>query len=133
MAILNWSKECLVGVRVLDSQHVVLIADLNELHAAMMKSQAKSVADPLLRKLLKHARDHFFAEETLMKAAKYPGLARHRAKHRNFARQVEEYLARGENGNNTMHRPMVNFIRDWLTNHIQEEDQKYRPWLKKLA
>jgi hemerythrin len=30
-----------------------------------------------------------------------------------------------------MHLPLLNFIRDWLTNHIQEEDREYAPWLNK--
>jgi hemerythrin len=129
MAILTWSKQCLVGVKALDSQHASLIADLNELHAAMMKIPAKNAVNPLLSKLLDHTHNHFSAEEVLMAATKYPGLVKHRAKHRIFIRQVEEYVARREKGENTMYLPLLNFFRDWLTNHIQEEDRKYTPWL----
>jgi hemerythrin-like metal-binding protein len=64
-----------------------------------------------------------------MAATDYPALVQHRAKHRNFVRQVQQYLARCKTGDKTMHLPLLNFIRDWLTNHIQEEDREYAPWL----
>jgi hemerythrin len=129
MAILTWNKHCLVGVKTLDGQHAGLIADLNQLYSAMSKGNAKCGADSQLRNLLKDALDHFSAEEELMEATEYPSLAQHRAKHRNFVRQVQEYLARCKEGDNTMRLPLLNFIRDWLTNHIQEEDREYAPWL----
>jgi hemerythrin len=28
-----------------------------------------------------------------------------------------------------MRLPLLNFIRDWLTNQIQQEDREYAPWL----
>jgi hemerythrin len=129
MALLTWNKNCSVGLKILDGQHAGLIADLNELYSAMSKGHAKSGVDSQLRQLLKNALAHFSTEEALMEATNYQSLVQHRAKHRNFVRQVEEYLARREMGDNTMRLPLLNFIRDWLTNHIQEEDREYAPWL----
>jgi hemerythrin len=28
-----------------------------------------------------------------------------------------------------MYLEMLKFLRDWLSNHVVEEDQKYQPWL----
>jgi hemerythrin-like metal-binding protein len=131
MALLTWNKQCSVGVKTLDGQHAVLIADLNRTYAAMTKGSAKCGADSHLRNLLKHALAHFLAEEEMMAATGYPALLQHRAKHLNFVRQVQGYLARCKDGDKTMHLPLLNFIRDWLTNHIQEEDREYAPWLNK--
>ena len=129
MAILTWNEQCSLGVKTLDSQHAGLIADLNQLYSAMAKGKVKCGIDSQLRNLLKHALTHFSTEEELMEATDYPDLVQHRAKHRNFVRQVEEYLARCKEGDNTMHITLMNFIRDWLTNHIQKEDCEYVPWL----
>ena len=129
MAILTWNKKCSVGLKILDGQHAGLITDLNELYAAMLKGRAKSGVDSQLRNLLKNALAHFSTEEELMAATEYPALVQHQAKHRNFVRQVEGYLARREMGSNTMRLPLLNFIRDWLTNQIQQEDREYAPWL----
>jgi hemerythrin len=129
MALLSWNQKCLVGVKTLDRQHAGLIADLNQLYSAMSKGKVTCGPDSQLRRLLRHAIAHFSAEEELMAAADYPALLQHRAKHLNFVRQVEKYLARCQVGDNTMHLPLLNFIRDWLTNHIEEEDRDYAPWL----
>jgi hemerythrin len=129
MAILTWNKKCSIGLKILDGQHAGLITELNELHAAMSQGRAKSGVDSQLRNLLKNALAHFSTEEEWMAATEYPALVQHRAKHSNFVRQVEEYLAQREMRDNTMRLPLLNFIRDWLTNHIQEEDREYAPWL----
>lgn len=129
MALLTWNRSCSVGVKTLDGQHAGLIAELNEIYAAMSKGQAKYGVDSQLRNLLKHALAHFSTEESLMEATDYPALLQHRAKHRNFVRQVQAYLARDEMADNTMRLPLLDFIREWLTNHIQEEDREYAPWL----
>jgi hemerythrin-like metal-binding protein len=129
MAKLSWNKRYSVDVKTLDNQHAGLFADLNELYAATSNGQSRSATDSLLRDLLKNALAHFSAEEALLEATEYPALAQHRAKHRNFVRQVEEYLARRELGDGANRLPLLDFIRDWFTNHMQQEDREYGPWL----
>ena len=113
----------------LDGQHTVLFGILNDLHAAMLKGQAQSLTGPLLRKLVDYTRTHFAAEESMMSAAKYPALASHRAKHLDLTTEVEDYVARFERGEVSVNLHLLNFLRDWLTNHIQKVDQEYGPWL----
>lgn len=129
MAFLNWSDKLSVGVKSLDDQHIVLVQTLNELHAAMMKGQARVVTGPLLQKLVAYTRDHFATEEAAMAGVAYPALAQHRAQHRDLTKQVEDYVTRFEKGDITVSVPLLNFLSDWLTKHIQGEDQLYGPWL----
>ena len=113
----------------MDSQHTVLFGMLNDLHEAMMKGQAQKIAGELLRKLAKYTRDHFTAEEVMMASTGYPDLAQHRIKHRDLIKQVDEFSARYERGETSLNLQLMNFLRDWLSNHIQNEDQKYGPWM----
>jgi hemerythrin-like metal-binding protein len=83
----------------------------------------------LLRKLANYAHDHFTAEEAMMAAAGYPELAQHRVKHRDLSKQVEEFAARYERGESTLNMHLLNFLRDWLTNHIQNVDHGYSSWM----
>jgi len=129
MALLTWNSRYSVGVKVLDSQHTVLFGLLNDLHAAMLKGQAQALTGPMLRKLAEYTRDHFSAEEKMMEAAKYPGLAAHRIKHRDLIKQVQDYGTRFERGEASLNLQLLNFLRDWLTNHIQKVDAEYGPWL----
>jgi hemerythrin len=129
MALLTWNDRYSVGVKSLDSQHTVLFDILNDLHAAMMKGEAQTMTGPLLRKLIDYTRTHFQAEEGLLAASKYPGLEAHRALHRTLMQQVEDYSARFDRGEITLNLHLLNFLRDWLTNHIQKTDHEYGPWL----
>lgn len=129
MALVTWDSTYSVGVEHLDSQHQGLFNLLNELHGAMTKGQAQSVAGALLRKLAEYARTHFAAEESMMSAARYPGLADHRIKHRDLTKQVQDFVARYDRGEVALSIDLLGFLRDWLTRHIQETDREYGPWL----
>lgn len=131
MALMEWGSKYSVGVESMDKQHSVLFEILNDLHSAMMKGQAQKITGDLLRKLVKYTRDHFTAEEVIMAASGYSGLAEHRVKHRNLIKQVDEFAARYERGESNLNMPLLNFLRDWLTNHIQKEDLQYGPWVNK--
>ena len=129
MALLTWGEEYSVGVKEINGQHSGLFDILNKLHDAMAKGQGQSVAGELLHKLVRYTKEHFAAEERLMEAAKYPGLAKHRMQHEALARQVGELMAKYEKGEVSVNVHLLFFLRDWLKNHIQREDKEYGPWL----
>jgi hemerythrin len=131
MALITWDESLSVGVRAVDDQHKGLVQTLNELHEAMSKGVAREASGPLLEKLAKYARDHFMAEEAMMKRASYPELEAHRGKHVDLTRQVEEYLGRFRSGEIGLSVHLLDFLRKWLTNHIQKEDRAYGPWLNR--
>ncbi|MGA2352131.1 MAG: bacteriohemerythrin [Terracidiphilus sp.] len=129
MALLKWSKRYSVGVKEMDNQHINLLKRLNELHAAMLRGQARGIAGPLLLKMTEESREHFAAEEAMMEGAKFPGLAEHQAEHRALAAKVEEYDARFKQGDNDMYRELLFFVRDWFADHMQQVDKKYTGWM----
>jgi hemerythrin-like metal-binding protein len=67
---------------------------------------------------------HFAAEEEFMRATEYPHLARHKEAHQVFilriARERAEIL---DGGHLTL--DIVEFLRDWLVNHILVADKAY--------
>jgi hemerythrin len=130
MALMEWSARESVGLKSIDDQHAVFIAMLNELHSALMKGELQSVTGPLLGRLVDFSKEHFSDEEKLMGANRYPELARHRDKHTELTEQLAEFVARYERSDRTMYLPMLHFLRDWLNQHLQEEDQKFASWFK---
>ena len=129
MALLKWSKQYSVGVKAMDDQHINLVKMLNELHAAMLKGQAQSVAGPLFNKLTDYANNHFSTEERLLEDVKFPGLTAHLAEHRALTAKVEEFVARYEQGDQTMYPQLLYFVRDWLQDHMQADDKQYTAWM----
>jgi hemerythrin len=129
MALVTWSNKYLVGVETLDNQHKAFVKVLNELHSASMKGEARKVAGPLLRHLASIANEHFTAEEKLMESIKFPGLAAHRAKHKELSGRVAEFASRHEKGDVSVYSELLRFTGDWLTSHMKGEDQEYVAWM----
>lgn len=129
MALLTWDESYSVRVEKLDGQHTVLFDILNDLHTAMMKGEAHTMTGSLLQKLLGYTRTHFAAEEKLLEVSGYPGFNEHHKIHASLIAQVEGYIARFEKGEITLNLHLINFLRDWLTNHIQKTDKEYSSWL----
>jgi hemerythrin-like metal-binding protein len=69
-------------------------------------------------------------EETFMKEKGYPGLEPHRALHRELLEQVMELEAKFAAGSMTLSIMTMHFLKDWLNNHIQNEDRKLAEFLQ---
>ena len=129
MALITWDDGLSVGIRAIDDQHKGLLQALNDLHNAMIQGLAKQATAPLLDKLVKYTRDHFAAEEAMLRRANYPNFANHKAKHVELTHQVEDYIARFQKGDIGLTVHLLDFLRNWLTNHIRKVDRDYGPWL----
>jgi hemerythrin len=131
VALLEWNSHYSIGVQEMDHQHQTLFNILNELHAAMSKGTAQNVAGDLLQKLIDYTREHFSAEEALMKAVSYPGFAGHLLKHKELLKQAEDMAARHSDGDHSVSIQLMPFLRQWLTTHIQQEDRRYSAYVIK--
>jgi len=131
--LITWDDSLSVGVRAMDDQHKGLIQILNDLHEAMAKGLARQATGPMLEKLANYTREHFSAEESIMKRAGYPSLDTHHAMHVELNLKVEDYLARFRNGDIGLSIDLVDFLRNWLMTHIQKQDRDYGPWLNRLG
>lgn len=129
MALIKWDDRLSVGVHTMDEQHKGLVQILNELHEAMIKGAAKEVTGSQIEKLLKYTKEHFAAEEALLRRARYPDLDDQHDKHAALTRQVEDFLARFQKGEIGLSVHLLDFLRNWLSQHIQREDRDYGPWL----
>jgi hemerythrin len=101
---------------------------LSELHEEIMCGK-DDVLVPLINSLVSLSREHFATEESLMESTQFPGLAEHRAKHQAVSKKVEEFIARQELGDRAACSQLMYFLREWMTRHMEKEDQKYAPWL----
>jgi len=129
MALLTWSERLSIGVKAMDAQHILLIGMLNDLHTAMMAGEAKSITGPLLVKLVDYTRTHFATEEELLEQAGYPELTQHHKLHVDLTKQVEVFVARYQRGEEMINLHLMNFLSNWLSDHILEEDLEYGKWL----
>jgi hemerythrin len=126
--MIEWTPALSTGNEVLDEQHKAIFRWLAELESAAADERTLFGAYAITR-LKSYTRNHFAAEEALMRASSYPGLEKHIAEHETFRTRLTE-LHRESIGAD-ISADTVTFLTDWLTNHIAKSDMAYVPYLKR--
>ena len=129
----DWSGTYSVGVGSVDGQHQNLFAMCRELHAAMAAGQGKAALSRILDRLVRYTVVHFAHEERLMRLYDYPDFAEHKAQHEALTEKVLQFQQEFEAGRAAITVQLLQFLRTWLTQHIQGSDQKLAPYLKQRA
>lgn len=129
VSLVQWSESMSVGNVHIDEQHKILIDTINQLASAESQNDRPVVA-MIIDELVSYAAFHFHFEEHLIEAGGYPEIEKHRRIHEGFVSWVtdvrEEFIfhRRAQVGER-----ILNFLRDWLRDHILGEDQRYRPYI----
>jgi hemerythrin-like metal-binding protein len=125
MAVLTWCDKYTVGIRAIDDEHKELFDTVSELESAVALNAETGA---LLKKLVVATSSHFADEEAIMRGAKYPGLALHVANHQRLMEKVEAFAARHSQSGVAMNQHALNFLRDWLLYHIENDDARLGSW-----
>ena len=129
----DWSGNYSVGVGSVDGQHQNLFALCRELYDAMVAGQGKAALSRILDRLVQYTVVHFAHEERLMRLYDYPDFAEHKAQHEALTKRVLQFQQDFESGRAAITVQLLQFLRTWLTQHIQGSDQKLAPYLKQRA
>jgi hemerythrin len=124
-----WSDTYSVKIGVIDMQHKGLVNYLNELHQGMSEGRGKDVLGKILSQLVKYTQLHFTTEERLMQTHGYPDYLAHKAEHEGLTKTVLDFQHKFESNEVGLTVDVMNFLKDWLTKHIQGSDKKYGPFL----
>ena len=130
MPLMTWTEKLSVGVRVLDDDHKRLVAMVNELYEAMQAGHGKETLGRILNDLVNYTKVHFAREEKLFAQTGYSASGPHKREHDTLTGQaldVQRKYAAGANA--ALSIEVLHFLKDWLINHIQGSDQKYRSHL----
>lgn len=125
MAFITWKSEYSVGNEKLDQQHQKLIELINKLHEAMKTGKAGKEIGLIVDEMVDYAKFHFEAEEKLMTEKKYIGLGSQKNEHAAFIKKTAEFQNEIKSGKLAVSLEVLNFLKDWLTNHILVSDMKY--------
>lgn len=120
-----WDPALAVGVAEIDDQHRELFRRVDALIESVQARRSAAEAARLLEYLDEYVVSHFGAEEALMKASRYPGLAEHQVEH---ARLIEDLAALREeyrrDGATALLVVRVNArVTQWLFQHINRTDR----------
>ncbi len=123
--LMPWTSTLATGVKIIDQQHKVLVNMVNQLYVAMKSGQGQNVLKKLLEDLAGYTVLHFDTEERYFDQFKYAETAAHKKIHTELKAQVMEYIGKINSGDASISMDLMNFLRDWLVNHICKTDMRY--------
>lgn len=128
MPLINWNDSFSVNVAEIDQQHKKLISMINELSDAMKQGKGKDILGKIVNSLLGYTATHFKTEENYFDQFGYPDTDSHKKEHIAFVQKVSDFKDGFEKGSLSLSIEVINFLSDWIQNHIKGTDKKYSPF-----
>ncbi|WP_460165020.1 bacteriohemerythrin [Thermostilla marina] len=128
----QWSDDYLLGIETIDSQHKQFFDAAQRLHDAMVNVEGEDVVEKAVDFLRSYAQTHFQTEEALMERHGYPRLEEHKRLHAAFFDAMTELVEDLEKFGPNQHlaEQALEISRDWLLEHILEEDTQYAKYIR---
>ncbi|WP_243360922.1 bacteriohemerythrin [Fundidesulfovibrio terrae] len=123
--LMPWTSDLATGVKIIDEQHHKLVDIINHLYAAMKSGQGKSALEKILDELAGYTVHHFGIEEKYFDQFKFTETTQHKKAHEHLKAQVVDYIGKFKAGQAGMSMDIMNFLKDWLVDHICKTDKRY--------
>ena len=130
MTYVEWNNNLSIGITNIDNQHKRLFEILNELHDANNSPDRETVAAACLRNMVSYAEEHFRDEEEYMEFINYPEIECQRKEHKIFIDKISDYERAQTLMSYTPFQDMLDFLKDWIVNHLQGKDQEIGAFLR---
>lgn len=117
---LEWNPTFSVGFPALDAQHRVLFDIANSIPESLDERQARTC----MVRLFKYTREHFAAEEAVMREMGYPKLAEHVEIHNKLLDQLSA-TATSSLDSAAAYVEFKQFVFHWIVDHILVRDMDY--------
>ncbi|MBI5605035.1 MAG: hemerythrin family protein [Deltaproteobacteria bacterium] len=108
--------------------HQKLVGIINDLNDAMRQGKGKDILGKIVNGLVSYAGTHFATEEKYFDKFRYPEADTHKQEHSDFVKKVSEFKDGFGKGKIGLSITVMNFLSDWLQNHIKSVDKKYGPF-----
>lgn len=128
--LIQWKPEYSVSIESIDNQHRSLVAIIGHLQTAMLEGRTNQIIAPLFNAMNQYTKFHFEYEEQLMAENGYPGLSAHREEHALLVEQLKDLEMKYVNGSLHAGAPLMQFLRNWLLEHICAHDKGYSAFLR---
>lgn len=124
MRMLDWNPAWETGIPKIDEQHRELFRQVEILMVAVHEEEATSRIPTLMPILANYVNAHFMDEEDAMETSDYPELASHRTVHQAMQEKVAALLLQFQNDPTVITEAVLEFLMDWLINHINGDDRR---------
>ncbi len=126
----KWDDSFSTNIPAIDVQHKVIVKVLNKLHDVIVaESQKEKMAD-IIDELVQYTIYHFGEEEKLFAEYNFNLEKSHIVEHKEFVNKIKDISKRFRKGEEFVAFDLINFLKDWLIDHILISDQKYAEFFK---
>jgi hemerythrin len=127
--MIQWSDDYRLGIDAIDEQHKHLFEIANQAYQLLLNNLRLDKYDSILAildELKDYTVDHFHDEEKYMASIHYPKLLSHKVQHDDFIEKISsvELKAMDDNQDGFL-LDILDFITNWLLNHILKTDRMY--------
>ncbi len=129
--MIEWEDKYSVGISMIDEEHKKLIGILNKAIFAKKHNDNPEEIKEVLSEMTNYAPAHFKTEETYMIKFNYTDYIYHKIEHLDFSQQTIAYCDRVADGASQIANELLEYLKEWLINHIQGTDKKYVDCFKK--
>lgn len=128
--IFYWSKKFFTGIEEIDFQHYKIVNYVNDLYQKVLSNATPLELSKILKELAEFTANHFHYEEVLFDKCKYQNKKDHVYQHKKLLGEINEFVLKLESKNAKIDNVLIEFLTNWLANHILKEDMQYVPCLK---
>ncbi len=130
---LQWREQLGVGNDLIDNDHKHLIAIINQAEDTLETKNMSSLKI-VLNSLADYSKFHFAREELVAAAAGFPQVTQLHESHESLMKKLMEVSQELETElSEAPAQHLVQFLRDWLINHVIREDLMMKPFLAKFS
>lgn len=129
--LIKWNSSFSVGVAEIDRQHQDLVRYINTLYSALKQGKGQEILYETIMNLIGYTKLHFATEEKYFNQFGYPDSAAHKKEHQFLIKEVMTFKEKLDNGQTAVSVKLIDFLKDWLLNHISETDKQYGPFFNR--
>ena len=122
---MRWKKEYSVKVKEIDIQHKKIFVLINDLNKAIINKNFSETLRKIIDGLVDYSIYHFETEEKYFKKFKFEYSDEHKKEHESFKKKITEIIKKIDNNEMEISFELVDFLEDWIINHVTGSDQKY--------
>lgn len=131
MKYFEWEKKYDVGIKKFNDQHKHLLEVLKDVYKAMDDKWDREALSKIINELIKYTQEHFLEEEICLQNNSYPDFDEHKKQHESFTKKMEHFTEQFNSDKQLLHFEIAIFLKNWILQHILEEDKKYGEFLNK--
>jgi hemerythrin len=130
LSFCSWKESYNTGIEEIDIQHRKIADYISELYGSISQNVAAETSNLIVEELVQYTKTHFVYEEKLMEQNKFTKIDEHKKVHEEFKNKLNVFIDKAQKKQQITFQ-LVQFLRDWLIEHIQVEDKEYVPFVLK--